>query len=165
MTHPGTSKSYRVVLVGNNGLRWGVKNSFVAYVEKMRDGAVFVADGATRLDDGAFYFPFQDETHTERGSVRRFLGAVHFTGHSGMLAVNLSGIEVTETSAGAVLSIADELSPQGRLTLVQLGEAEEGVTSSGVTYPAPVLTDEGADLFFENYPAGTAFDAVTLPVP
>ncbi|MDJ1369783.1 HtaA domain-containing protein [Gulosibacter molinativorax] len=140
------------------GLCWAVKSTFSTYVESMSDGEITVLDGAERLPDGAFFFPLQDAHDGDEGRVATFAGTVQFTGHRGMLAVAIGGIRLIDDGKHASLSIADSLMPEGRLTLVELSAREQ--SGDALRYPAPRLTEDGSDLFFENYPAGAEFEPI-----
>ncbi|MGO1543003.1 MAG: HtaA domain-containing protein [Gulosibacter sp.] len=163
------SLSTTIPVVTQAGIRWSVKASFTAYIEKMRDGNITVFDGAIRLDDGSFFFPVQKEAAVQNSGSGtdgglRFAGAVQFTGHGGMLALILEGLEITGEGDQSILSIADAYSPEGRLPFMTLGERESTSDGHAFVYSSPTLTEEGADLYFENYRPGTEFDALTLSI-
>lgn len=142
----------------NRGLCWGIKSTFTTYVESMSDGNVAVSDGAERMADGAFFFPLVDEYEVDGAQVNEFGGCVQFTGHHGMLVVTLTGLQLVTEGEHASLTIEDALSPTGRLTLVEMsGRHSEG---DAERYASPKLTEDGADLFFDNYPVGTEFEPI-----
>jgi hypothetical protein len=136
-----------------SALIWPIKKSFTSYVEQLADGRIDVGEGAERVDD-AFVFPAAD------GEGNRFGGSVVCSGHFGMLLLEIRGIEVLESEDGALLTIDDEDLPEGRRTLLALHDAT--VDPGGRTYGLPQLTEEGAELFFDTYRAGTLFDPVRV---
>ena len=136
-----------------SALIWPIKKSFTSYIEQLADGRIDVGDGAERVDD-AFVFPAADD------GGNRFGGSVVCSGHFGMLLLEIRGIEVLESDGATVLTIDDEDLPEGRRTLLALNDAT--VDANGVTYGLPRLTEEGAEIFFDTYRAGTLFDPVRL---
>lgn len=136
-----------------SALIWPIKKSFTSYVEQLSDGRIDVGEGAERVDDG-FVFPAAD------GHGDRFGGSVVCSGHFGMLLVEIRGVEVLQSGNGAVLTIDDEDIPEGRRTLLALNDAT--VDAGGRTYRLPQLTEEGAEIFFDTYRAGTLFDPVRV---
>ncbi len=148
LTEPGAATT-------RSGLHWIIKPSFIRYIESMSDGEIWVFDGAERLSDGSFYFPLVNEDVVGDTRTRTFRGTVQFTGHRGMLVVTLADIRIEEKVDAARLSIADALMPNGRLEMLDLRVGELNATES--RYSSSALTEDGADLFFENYPIGTDF--------
>ncbi|OMH36840.1 HtaA domain-containing protein [Tersicoccus sp. Bi-70] len=138
-TEPGTRTSS-----SSSSLIWAFHADFTAYVERLADGRVDVSGGVERTADGRFRFP--------AGST----GAVHWTGHHGLLAVTLADLVIEQTEGGASVTIADPFagpSPRGeRMVLADLGEPEE--TGTGRRYTRLTLAESGADLFMGHYPAG-----------
>lgn len=127
-----------------SGLLWGVHASFREYLQRLSDGRTEVSDGAVLLDDGRVLFPALD------GSPGRFAGAVHFTGHHGMLALTLARPQLTD----GALTVDDPFptaDPGARIAVV----VHE-------THGSTRLTEEGSDLFLGTYPAGTEFDPLTV---
>jgi len=175
------------------GLAWAFHEGFAAYVSRLPDGRIDAEGGATVLPDGRLSFPPATDgnaladggevddasgggeadgtTSTGTGGpVLRCRGAVHFTGHHGLLALTLAApaIEAGATTGPTpdpVLTIDDPFAPGARLVLAELGEA----LGSGpvLTYPAPRLTEAGADLFLGHYREGTPLSplAVRLAAP
>ncbi|QCU79133.1 hypothetical protein E7744_14070 [Citricoccus sp. SGAir0253] len=179
------------------GLAWAFHEGFAAYVSRLPDGRIDAEDGAAVLPDGRISFPSaaaagavaeggkadgasdgrepDGMAATAAGEpVLRCRGSVHFTGHHGLLALTLAApaLEARHVpdarptpAAGPVLTIDDPFEPGTRLVLAELGEA---VRSGPVlTYPAPRLTEAGADLFLGHYREGTPLAplAVHLAAP
>lgn len=127
------------------GLLWGVHARFRGYLERLDDGRLEVSDGARIEDDQRIFFPAVE------GEPGRFAGAVHFSGHHGMLAFTLARPRLSD----GVLTVDDpfaDAAPGARLGVVVVNETD-GSTQ---------LTEEGADLFLGTYPPGTSFDPLTV---
>lgn len=144
----------------HRGLMWAIKSTFTTYVESMSDGEVSVFDGAVRRSDGSFFFPLASDVSCGSERVMTFTGMVQFTGHRGMLVISIGGLQLIDDGESMLLTIEDSLMPDGRLTLVELPSRQiEGETTR---FPEPTLTEDGADLFFENYRVGTQFEPLWL---
>ncbi|MCY1158061.1 MAG: hypothetical protein MOP51_1083 [Citricoccus sp.] len=129
------------------GLLWAFHEGFAAYVARLADGRVDVDGGAVLQPDGRVLFPVAPDRPALHGT-----GAVHFTGHHGLLAVTLANPAVLGTGSSAVLAIDDPFTPGERLAFARLGEPASG---RAACYPVPHLTEEGADLFLGHYREGT----------
>ncbi|WP_072314107.1 HtaA domain-containing protein [Agrococcus sp. Marseille-P2731] len=134
MTHPSQ---------GEPALVWRIKGSLLGYVRGMPDGAVTIAGGAQETAEG-FRFPATGQLS--------FGGSVTLTGHSGMMRVVIAEPSIVRTGDGWSLEIADTEAATGRLRFAILA----GFDGSRATGTA--LTEEGADLFFGPYTAGTPLD-------
>lgn len=154
-------------------LAWAFHSDFSAYVGRLADGRIEVTGGTRRTESGRFLFP--EESNGPQAPVGpdghgllpegfgpaagelRWAGAAHFTGHHGLLAVTLAGLAIRITEGahggvGGVLTMADPFAPGSRMTLAELGTGEPA--PDGLRFPAPTLTEEGADLFFGHYREG-----------
>lgn len=102
--------------------------------------------------------------------VLRFQGDVRLVGHAGLLFVMLKDPWVEFTPDGAVLTVVDvEHWPDTsmRMPLAVL-EPAEPVDGQGVRVWADVparLTEQGVELFNEQYAAGQPLDPVTFAAP
>ncbi|KAA0962498.1 hypothetical protein FQ142_04030 [Microbacterium sp. ANT_H45B] len=132
-------------------LIWPIKRSFTTYVERMDDGQIDLTGGAIRQADN-FLFPSAGDG--------RFAGSVTFSGHYGMLFLQITEIEIGASDRGMLLTVEDEDFTGGRRTLLDLQQPVD--LFDGRSYPSPQLTTEGSELFFENYPAGSVFDPVRI---
>ncbi|WP_019181095.1 HtaA domain-containing protein [Microbacterium yannicii] len=134
-------------------LEWGVRSSFLSYVEGLADGRVETLDGAVR-DDRVFRFSGvrADEV------VYRFSGAVRFSGYSGVLDVTLRDLEVRRNGGLGVLS-ADVAG--WRLTLAELSDFEP-TDGDALRASTIALTDDGAATLGGVYPAGTPAAPLTI---
>lgn len=128
-------------------LLWGVKASLLGYVRGMPDGSVAVSGGAAETD-GGFRFPACGDASARHA----FRGSVALTGHSGMMRVVIADPALVQTETGWLLEIADPDEPSARLPFATLA-AFDGERASGTA-----LTEDGADLFFGPYTAGTPLD-------
>ena len=156
------------------GLRWGIKTSFIAYVQRMPDGRAWVGEGAVPVSENEFVFP-PVEAGTRpagNGATDRFWafgGDIRFTGHFGMLFVRIAFPVLTLRDGRAELTVAgqSEEEPAERVPLVTLRlEAEpapEGIEMWSGTDVR--LTEAGAALFNDVYQAGEAFEPLMLTLP
>jgi hypothetical protein len=132
-------------------LVWGVRASFVRYVEAT--GSIDVIEPATRDAAGRLHFPASGAD----GSTLRFSGGATFLAHHGALTLTLRDpwIESSDEPGGLrVLSALDvsAFEPQGSRVVV----AELGPSGSAR------LTETGVGLFGFHYPAGAALEPVVL---
>jgi hypothetical protein len=156
------------------GLRWGIKQSFVAYVRRMPDGSGWVGDGAVPLEsDEVLYAPERAEWGpTADGGFQRswtFRGDVRFSGHAGMLFVRVASPVLTVLDGAAELTVVDPSGEPGsdRLQLVTLRldplPAPEGIELWRGTDVR--LTEAGTGLFNDVYPHGEPFEPLTVVLP
>lgn len=131
-------------------LVWGVKASFVSYVRGAPGGLVLLR--GAREDADGFLFPGVEHADDTGGAdpLLRFDGEVEFRAHDGMLRVVIADpwLDLAER----VLTIRDPDDASARLRFATL-PLDVGTRRRGTT-----LTEEGADLFFGPYSAGTALD-------
>ncbi|WP_091470982.1 HtaA domain-containing protein [Paenarthrobacter nitroguajacolicus] len=151
-SNESTKQNQDIAGIPCTSLMWGFKRSFVNYIEGMSDGQVHLTDGASRHGAG-FVFPFG----YRQGSSLMFQGSVQFTGHFGMLNLNVEGLRLSQAGDRVSILIADEEVDGGQLML-----------ASGTLNPASAviesvrLSREGADLFFENYKPGEPLEDIQL---
>lgn len=143
------------------GLTWGIKASFVAYVEGA-DGSVTLTPPATRA--GALF------SFAAAGAPLHFAGAVSFRAHGGMLEVAIShpGVQVAETNV--MLTVRDPDYPDAEDRRLELARLEitpaELAASAGKTVSvAASLTYLGARLLGGVYTTSTPLDPVSFAVP
>jgi hypothetical protein len=126
-------------------LEWGVRASFLAYIEGLPDGVIDVAGDAERAD-GVFRFPGRGTGQHEYA----FDGRLHFFAHQGVLDVTLDRIRVEGHGAGGMLTAE---TAGMRLGIAALANIESGgdvpFRSDRVT-----LTDDGAALLGGVYSPG-----------
>jgi hypothetical protein len=170
MTEPSSAAPPEVPF----GLRWGIKKSFIDYVRRMPDGKGWVGDGAMPMGsheilyapDGAGRRPLDD------GTVERFWtfrGDVRFSGHAGMLFVQVASPVLTEVEGVAQLTVVNPDGTDGpeRLSLVTLrldrGPAPDGFELWNGTDVR--LTEAGTALFNDVYPPGEQLEPLTVVLP
>lgn len=169
------------------GLTWGVKDSLVAYVEGLDDGAVAAEVPATRTAAG-FHFPWDPDVpgdtdrsgeadvagdpHGGAAGELRFRGAVRFAGHWGALAVELRDPRVVWDGAAGTLLFRDggrdRWTPFADLTArtAEGGASEAGpVGDAAVVVARAALTGYGRLLLDGQYPVGTALNDVRIDFP
>ena len=145
-------------------LSWGVKQSFVGYVEAA-GGTVDLAGGAERTPDGAFLFPGAAESTLARGpdgrltGEGRFEGQVSFKAHGGMLGVVLTDPWVEATEAGLVLTVAE--SGGRRVAFAKLDAGATTTEGDAAVIPAAITLD-GMFILGDHYPPGTVLDVVRV---
>lgn len=136
-------------------LVWGVKASFVRYVEAT-GGSVEVRPPASRDDDGRIRFPPAQRSAT----LLRFCGEATFRTHHGALSLILRDpwfeIRGTPDQAGWI-TVADVTRPVADGTRILLAE----ISPTGTT----TLAEPGVALFDFHYPAGTELEPVIFDVP
>jgi hypothetical protein len=140
-------------------LVWTFKSSFVDYIARMNDGLVIASDEATRRADGAFVFPGSASPRSTSAKLC-FNGNAEFSGHFGMLYISISNPCVEERSNGLFLSIDDSETAGERIDFALLADHVRHDTS--VEFEKVTLTHAGADVFFDNYPAGTELDPLVI---
>lgn len=135
-------------------LAWGIRKSFVNYVDRLPDGVVLATGGAVREAD-AFRLPGRRLSSQSWA----FDGVLHFFGHSGVLNVTLEAIRID----------GDELSAEVagvRIPMALLAEPIELIDSEGdaeaFRFNVVVLTDDGAAVLGGVYPANAPADPVTI---
>jgi hypothetical protein len=156
------------------GLRWGIKRSFIDYVRRMPDGRGWVGDGATPLGSHEIVYAPEAAEPGDGGGARSwtFRGDVRFSGHAGMLFVQV---------AAPILTLLDGLDGTARLTVATPAGSAGPERLPLVTLrlrrePAPDgievwsgkdvrLTESGTALFDDVYPAGEPFDPLTVRLP
>jgi hypothetical protein len=129
-------------------LLWSIKDSLLGYVRAMQDGQIAVDRGATETEGGFWFSATEDPL--------RFAGRVTLTGHNGMMRVSIADPAIVPSVDGWVLEIADPDDSVARMPFATLTGFD------GVTAEAAALTDEGSDLFFGPYEAGTPVDTPTV---
>ena len=156
------------------GLRWGIKTSFLDYVRRMPDGRAWTGEGAVPVSETEILFPPVEAGIRPAGAgvpdrFWAFGGDVRFTGHFGMLFVRIAFPVLTWRDGVAALTVAaqSDEEPADRVPLVTLRlEAEPAAERIELWRGTDVrLTQAGAELFNNVYPAGEAFEPLTLTLP
>lgn len=166
-------------------ITWGFKESFRSYISGT------IANGEWQTDGGASYttpnFSFTGGTgaydpDAATGDVA-FPGAIHFSGHEGLLQTSVSAPTLQLTGAGTarllldISSVPMEQALAGDNTVhtaTQVPFVDIDLSSATVTRTDADVTIVGTELptaitpegfaAFGNYDAGTAFDPIALTV-
>jgi hypothetical protein len=161
----GTLMSELTVERADLGMAWSVKDSFVRYVQSMRDGRILLRDGAAVTNTRQFYFPFKRLDQSDDDTyVLHFGGEAHFIAHHGLMSVSIRHPRIEVGADGAYLSIEQD-NETVRLASLNLPEA---LQEHGVTMWANVrvtLVHSGAATFADNYPAGETLAPLTMRAP
>jgi hypothetical protein len=125
---------------GTPTLSWGIKESLLAYIERLDDGAIDITAGASR-EGNEFHFTFDESSsdfNEEAGEgVLQFRGSVVLTGHWGAMRVEIHDPRLTIAGGGAgdieirtnsVLS-GERFETFATLTVTSSGPALEATTS------------------------------------
>ena len=130
-------------------LRWAVKESFIAYIEGLSDGAIETFDGAVQAD-GVFVFPGE----SAGGGGLSFNGGVQFRGFAGMLDVRL--VDLMIEGDGADKALTALVGPKSIAARVAIATIDAGQTFRvGEHWTAmPRLTFEGVRIFGDVYKVG-----------
>ena len=156
------------------GLRWGIKGSFLEYLQRMPDGKGWLGDGAVAVRTNEILFPPEQSgwRPSPDGVPDRFWafrGDVRFSGHFGMLFVRVAFPVLTLRGELAELTVAPLEDTKGaeRLTLVTLRLAQQP-SPQGIEIWRGTdvrLSGTGAGLFNDVYPPGEEFEPLTVTVP
>ena len=170
-----TATSSTCVVTGGE-LQWGVKEGFRSYISGT------IANGSWEVADGASYetplFAWTNPTGevdaaTGEGNIS-FPGSIHFTGHDGVLNLQIANPTIVLNGDGTAKLLLDTKSNNAQGELVvdeqqaylgkieaigQLDPASGALSFDGA--PA-VLTADGADAFGGFYASGDELDPVSL---
>jgi hypothetical protein len=155
-----------------HGLRWGIKRSFIEYVQRMPDGRGWVGDGALPIAPNDIFFQFDapnSADSAESAAVLAFTGDVRFTGHYGMLFVRVARPRLHVSGNTAVMTIEDSQGGEqsSRVPLVtaelELIETRDGTEIWGGANVH--LSDTAVELFNEVYAAGEPFETFVVQIP
>ncbi len=161
-------------------LSWGFKESFRAYVSGMIANGDWTTSGNASYTTPLFTWSAGAGGRSPEGPGELdFTGGIRFTGHDGLLdstvanpTVRFDGpdaatlvVDYTGTSMDDAMAGKENRQELARVPFVELDLAEAAAAADGdlttlSDIPA-TLTAEGSAAF-PNYPAGTAFDPVTL---
>ena len=155
-------------------LYWGVKSSFRSYiVGSIAHGSIVLSDGAASKSGTYWFGQKKGGTFSAKKGTGTALyrGAVHFSGHGGILDLTLSNPVVRIDSAKkATLLVSVNGGSRIEFGSVDLSAADRTRKGKAVSYAgAPVsLTQAGADAFAYGssrfYSAGTPMDSVSFTI-
>ncbi|WP_375388640.1 HtaA domain-containing protein [uncultured Amnibacterium sp.] len=129
-------------------LRWGVKGSFLRYVE--RSGPSRIA-GYRGDPDG----PFEFEWVSREDGTERFDGEIDITAHGGMLRLHLRDPWLRSAASGTGVLSFDVVGDERQDVLDLVPAERDGEWAARLTTAAGT-----SDLFGGYYTAGTVMDAV-----
>lgn len=136
-------------------LRWAIRSSFRDYVKALPDGREVLSDGAVDLADGRIAFP--GSIGSQDGSPRRYVfgGSVTFTGHGGLLDVELRAPQIELVTGGrSTVTVLDRATQ--RWAIAAFTEWRD--VDKGLQVAAPRLTWTGATALGGVYEAGDHLD-------
>lgn len=140
-------------------LAWGIKPSFLSYLQGLEDLLVMANDGATASEHGdVFNFPFAARTDLPEGGMRlEFTGDLRLKAHGGMLLVIFMNPWLTLAPEGAELSIVDLMAWPDTSRRETIAVSSEGYSYAGngdIEVPLQ-LTANGVETFNNVYPQGS----------
>src|SRR5699024_10710102 len=157
-------------------LSWGLKSSFRSYISGgiangggTTSGGINDADGGWTFSDGSGSI----NTETLGGSVT-FPGTLHFTGHGGILDLQISDLTLRLTGPTSGSLYADMVSNdmEGNTSTysgIQLATVSFPAVSAGssisLSGASVTLTSAGAEGFAGFYEAGTTLDTLDAELP
>lgn len=147
------------------GMAWGVKDSFVSYIQRSSDGQITVNDGAGVTSEGQFYFPLRDMQEDAEQIIFQFGGEVNFQAHFGFLAIALQAPRISIRGSKANLELAD--SEGSWLTLAEANLSMDNRDSSSRIWHSGrvALAEAGVELFGETYPHGEVLSPLVIRTP
>lgn len=141
-------------------LAWGVKTSFLAYLQGLEDLQITTNDGVRVNETGdLFTFPFAASTELSDGRRRlEFDGDLRLKAHGGMLLVIFMKPWLEITPDGAELSVVDLMAwPDTSRREVIAVSTEEYRFAESSDFEIPMqLTAAGVETFNNVYPPGAA---------
>ncbi|GAA4770733.1 HtaA domain-containing protein [Microbacterium gilvum] len=161
---------------GGAFLDWGVKASFRTYITGTAHGSATLEGGVTQNADGTYRWPSSNASYDASSGevVVATTGAVHFTGHDGVLDLRIADIEARIAADGSATLRADVTSNKttgetvdyGRVDLATLdatrGDRVVGAGTLDWNGIPTTLTATGAAAFGGFYGAGAVLDPVSL---
>lgn len=140
-------------------LDWGIKPSFLSYLQGLEDLHVTTNDGARVSELGeSFIFPLAARRELSDGGIRlEFNGDLRLKAHGGMLLVILMNPWLTITPDGVELSVVDLMAWPDTSRRESIAISDEGYRYAGngdLDIPLR-LTANGVETFNNVYPEGT----------
>lgn len=147
---------------GADSLQWRIEPAFDSYVRNQTgDGTVTVSSGASRDDDGYYLFPSIDAS-PDPASLH-FGGSVEFRAYMGVLSLRIAEPSFHVSRDVVRMYIVDDAAPAG--TRLELATAAIEPGQVGRVLLDLRLTEQGSELFFGKYPAGTPLAPVNVLLP
>lgn len=149
-------------------MSWGVKSSFVAYIESsVAKGRIDTGGGVGRTGTGFTWTNGSGSLDESGRGTWSFTGFVHFTGHDDVLNVTVSNVRVRVDGPTTGMLIADIESHDmdgndvGGQNIEMATLAFSSLSASGGTASA-AFTAAGARAFAGFYEAGETLDPLTV---
>lgn len=148
-------------------LRWGVKESFISYMNSPWSGGDWSLDGVTELHDPfAFLWNNGEISQGDGTTTVSYDGTLHFTAHDGILDVQIidPSVEVSLDGTGELHANLKSEPSQGDTidqpdtVLADLSNVQWSDEDSFTADTA--LSADGAALFGSSYSEGDAFDVL-----
>ncbi|RSZ63828.1 hypothetical protein EAH68_06220 [Corynebacterium hylobatis] len=141
-------------------LAWGIKHSFLGYLESLPDCMITTEDGASRDEaTGAFVFPSARRIELDGNGYRlEFKGDVRIKAHGGMLLVIFMHPWLTFLDGRVELSVVDLMHWPDTSRREVLGISD---TTHGTEFPLR-LAESALETFNGVYQAGEPLDPVKL---
>lgn len=157
------------------GLRWGIKRSFIQYVQRMPDGRGWVGYGAQPYSEDEILFAPETagrRTNSEGQTEMfwTFRGEVRFSGHFGFLFVRVASPELILRDGTATVLVAapdsgTESPEQLPLATLRL-QRRPAPTGAEIWQGTDVrLTEAGVEFFGGVYPPGEDLEPLTVTLP
>lgn len=168
-SHSGADSE--MLAVPAHGLRWAIKTSFVGYVMRMSDGRAYVTSGAGVTEHNELVFPLEADSDPADNAGERvfsFGGKVTFTGHFGMLYVQIAHPRITIRDGAGELTVTNPESEDGErlpLATVELTGPEFENGTERWESALVRLTPQGVELFGDVYPPGEPLEPLTVILP
>lgn len=146
-------------MTGVQRLSWGIKRSFLNYVESLPDCMVTMDKGVVRNpQSGEFEFPLASREDLNEGYRLEFGGDLRIKAHGGMLLVIFMDPWLTVTGSGVELSVIDLMHWPDTSRREVIGHSPN---PTGPEYPM-VLAETAMETFNNVYQVGEALDPVRL---
>lgn len=146
-----------------SGLGWPIKTSFARYVGSLPDGRAALHGAVKASQRTGLVFPLADGGDFDAASgtgVLRFGGGIGFTGHFGMLRVDIADPWLLIDGDTGILSIAS--GADKRLDLATFALLWDDADHRDGRSETLALTAAGAELFGGAYGEGAELDAFIL---
>ncbi|WP_313811018.1 HtaA domain-containing protein [Glutamicibacter sp.] len=139
-------------------LEWGLKSSFVGYISSLPDGRIEAANGVWQAGT-ALAFPVHPAAEVPENEIW-FNGRVSFSGHGGMMKLDLIEPRIENNDDKILLTIS---AGDDRVGIAELTETSVSNAMGLVkTRFSAVLTEAGSKMFNGQYPAGQQMEQVTV---
>ncbi|TQC48827.1 hypothetical protein EEB14_13370 [Rhodococcus sp. WS4] len=151
----------------SEGMLWAVKSSLRDYVAALPDGNMVISGGGGISHPAdEFYFELADATGYDKdrlAGLLRFRGAIHFSGHAGLLSVSIVDPWVGFGGRRGLLSV----SVGGeRILLAELRAISVSRGQEAMIFVAAEVTLSGSavPMFSHAYPEGEVLAPVSIRI-